>query len=784
MKKNALVADEISTLSSKFYGIENSFDVQEFILFITEMEDLQITGSNLKARSYFHSEESSDLQNSFFYKNIVHPEDYNRFITHLQSCKELAAGQENEIQLRLKDKTGNWKSFLFRHRPYLCSDKSSVLGIAWEIPLEETPLQKNHRTDPLTVETLKRSRDKYLMLLNSLDQAFCSIEIIFDLNKKPIDYLFLETNPAFYKHIALIDPEGKTMRELVPDHEIYWFQIYGKVALTEEPLRFENLTRELGNAWLDLYAFPIGIKNSHKVGVLFSNISERKRTIEQLEKLNEQLEEKVQKRTQELQNNAELLQTIFDTTNEGIMVLKPEYQNEELVDFTYVNVNKIILEQYTITNLVGCSYNDINPLSKENGVFDKLKDTALTGKTKDFESYCIREGEKLWFRITTRRKIGVLIVFMEEITQRKLESQRLKENIRFKKHLTSASPDIIMIFNLYEEHIRYLNRDMAPIKGMRKKDILGLKLEEIVPFIHPSDRGKATEFHNRILKASDKDVIEIEFRLLSGKGVYQWYNALGKVFMRNKNAKVFEYMLLLRNVDKQIKTQKALINAEKLSIKGEIARTLAHELRNPLASIGMAAEILNKKIPKNQGIKADNYLNIITRSTKTLNKLVTDLLTSSNYSPAVLEKSCLAEILEESLKLANDRIYLNGIKVTKNYKGNYFIHADGEKLKIALLNLIINASEAMEPDLGILNLAIEKQDNNFQLIISDNGCGLEKEQLDKLFDAFYTQKADGIGVGLSSVKNILEEHDAQIKVYSEPEIGTTFHLSFNCHENF
>ncbi len=118
--------------------------------------------------------------------------------------------------------------------------------------------------------------------------------------------------------------------------------------------------------------------------------------------------------------------------------------------------------------------------------------------------------------------------------------------------------------------------------------------------IHPQDRQKALEFHTSIIKGADKDVVEIEFRLRSQGKSWECYNARGKIFMRNKNGNVYEYIVLLRNVQSEKRTQQALISAEKLSIKGEIARTLAHELRNPLASIGMTADIL-EKVNKGRG---------------------------------------------------------------------------------------------------------------------------------------------------------------------------------------
>ncbi len=140
-----------------------------------------------------------------------------------------------------------------------------------------------------------------------------------------------------------------------------------------------------------------------------------------------------------------------------------------------------------------------------------------------------------------------------------------------------------------------------------------------------------------------------------------------------------------------------------------------------------------------------NYLGIIKRSASTLNNLVTDLLTASNYSPPHMVKCCLAKTTNKALAHAKDRIYLAGITVHKKYRGPYYINADEEKLKIAIFNIIVNASEAMVPNEGELILSISKKKDNFSLTISDNGCGMEQEQLDRLFESFYTQKPSGYG---------------------------------------
>ncbi|MBD2773940.1 response regulator [Iningainema sp. BLCCT55] len=125
-------------------------------------------------------------------------------------------------------------------------------------------------------EALRRSEERYRTLFESIDEGFCVIEMLFDENDMPLDYRFLEINPAFEQQTGLKQAEGKTALQLVPNLEEHWFEIYGKVALTGESLRFENGSQEM-NRWFDVYAFRIGQPESRKVAILFKDITERKR---------------------------------------------------------------------------------------------------------------------------------------------------------------------------------------------------------------------------------------------------------------------------------------------------------------------------------------------------------------------------------------------------------------------------------------------------------------------------------------------------------------------------
>lgn len=122
---------------------------------------------------------------------------------------------------------------------------------------------------------LRQSEERYRTLFETMEDGFCVIEILFDANQTPIDYRFLEINPAFEQQTGLHQAVGKTARQMIPNLEDFWFETYGRVALTGEPLRFENGSAVM-NRWFEVYAFPLGQPEQHKVALLFKEISERK----------------------------------------------------------------------------------------------------------------------------------------------------------------------------------------------------------------------------------------------------------------------------------------------------------------------------------------------------------------------------------------------------------------------------------------------------------------------------------------------------------------------------
>jgi signal transduction histidine kinase/DNA-binding response OmpR family regulator len=128
-----------------------------------------------------------------------------------------------------------------------------------------------------TEAALRQSNDRYQTLFASVDEGFCIIKVLFDADNAPIDYLFLEVNPAFEQQTGLSDAAGKTAKQLVPNLENRWVEIYGNVAQTGEPIHFEDSAAAM-DRWFDVYACRIGQPEKHQVALLFKDISDRKRS--------------------------------------------------------------------------------------------------------------------------------------------------------------------------------------------------------------------------------------------------------------------------------------------------------------------------------------------------------------------------------------------------------------------------------------------------------------------------------------------------------------------------
>jgi signal transduction histidine kinase len=171
------------------------------------------------------------------------------------------------------------------------------------------------------VGQLRASEERYRTLFDSVDEGFCIFEMLFDEANRPIDYRFLEMNPTFEAHTGLKNAIGRTAREMLPGLDDFWFDTYGRVALTGEPVRFENEAPAM-NRWFDVYATRIGGADSRKVGLLFNDISVRKQSESTLRRLADDLAEADSRKTEFLATLAHELRNPLAPIRNGLSVMR------------------------------------------------------------------------------------------------------------------------------------------------------------------------------------------------------------------------------------------------------------------------------------------------------------------------------------------------------------------------------------------------------------------------------------------------------------------------------
>jgi len=187
-----------------------------------------------------------------------------------------------------------------------------------------------------TEEALRKSEEKYRTLFLTMDDGFDIIEMIFNDEKKPVDFYYLETNPASDKQSGIRNRVGKKISEILPELEEDWLWYFGNVALTGEPVQFERYTAEL-ERWFDVSAFRLGEPEERKVAVIYKNITERKRVQEQLRIMNESLEERVKERTRSLLSYQAQLRLLASQLNKA-----EEKQRHQLATELHDNLGQLL----------------------------------------------------------------------------------------------------------------------------------------------------------------------------------------------------------------------------------------------------------------------------------------------------------------------------------------------------------------------------------------------------------------------------------------------------------
>ncbi len=342
----------------------------------------------------------------------------------------------------------------------------------------------------------------------------------------------------------------------------------------------------------------------------------------------------------------------------------------------------------------------------------------------------------------------------------------LKANERRYRTIFEKSKDVVFVTDLQLNFID-VNSAIFNLLGYTKEEMLGTNLGDVI------DQSQHKKFLLQSLphrhSVNDWEVV------LNTKDGEKKQCTLS-VTMEQNEAEQGYVQGIIHDITNLKKIEKANLQGEKLAAAGRLVRTIAHEVRNPLNNITLSIEQMQHYI-KDESMEL--YMNIIQRNSKRISDLISELLYTSRPAEQSLQNEVLQNVVDDVIAASIDRITLKNMKLHVNYPDEVLmVQADREKLKLALLNIVINAIEAMAEGTGVLVINIEYNEKFAILTIADNGAGISEENISRLFEPYFTQKRNGVGLGLTFTLNILQSHKAIIEVSSEVGRGTTFTISF------
>lgn len=343
----------------------------------------------------------------------------------------------------------------------------------------------------------------------------------------------------------------------------------------------------------------------------------------------------------------------------------------------------------------------------------------------------------------------------------------LRANERKYRSIFERSKDVVFVTNFLLD-FKDVNNAVQNLLGYTKEEVLNMNLCDFI----------GQEQHKKILQRAllqDTEVNDMEV-VMSTKSGEKKYCILSVAIEETEDKDEGYLQGIIHDITNLKKVEKATLQGEKLAAAGRLVRTIGHEVRNPLNNITLSVEHIQHEI---QDENLQLYIDIIQRNAKRISSLISELLDTSHPSENILNKQSLQIILDDVIAASIDRLTLKRIKLHVSYeKTSLEIMADREKLRIAILNIVINAIEAMEEYKGSLAIELKQISGKAVLTITDNGCGIAEENISRLFEPYFTQKRNGVGIGLTFTLNILQAHKAEIDVSSQQGAGTTFTITF------
>lgn len=384
--------------------------------------------------------------------------------------------------------------------------------------------------------------------------------------------------------------------------------------------------------------------------------------------------------------------------------------------------------------------------------------TDVTQKVSERADYTLR------VEIDSRDEVGILSEgfnnMLMQIQKRQLERSQalaaLKESEERYRNLVETTPEAIFVEQ--DEKLVYMNPAGLRLLGYKESELIDTRLDKFIPNNSELDRSAPATTEAKFMRKDGKMLdVELTFftTIFAGQPAIQ---------------------CLARNITESKNLRIAAQRMERLAALGELSAMIAHEIRNSLGSISLNFRNLSDRLEIPDAHQRS--FNNIDIGIHRIEDIINGILNFARPIQPTLRKVDIRKVIDSSVHTVEKEMESSGIQMKRSYDATIpEVVIDPVQINQVLVNLYLNAKQAMRSG-GTLTIAAATRSDFVEVSVQDTGVGIRRENLDKIFNPFFTTRKEGIGLGLAIVSRILEQHKSQIFVESEPGSGTKFIIRF------